>query len=366
MSKTYLRSFDYSHEAIPSTGILLVNLGTPEAPTPDALRKYLAEFLWDPRLTELPRWFWWLLLNGIILRTRPARSAKLYAKIWTESGSPLLNISQAQAQAVQQQLEQQWPAPIKIALGMRYGQPSIANALAELRQANAQRLLILPLYPQYSSPSTGSVFDAVADALKQWRWVPDVRFISDYHDNPAYITALTQKIRDYWQQHGQPDKLIFSYHGIPQRFFDNGDPYPCRCRRTSRLVAEQLGLNAEQWLVSFQSRFGKEEWVKPYTDETLQALGSAGTKRVDVVCAGFSADCLETLEEIDGENRHIFLNAGGQEFHYIPALNAEPSHIDALSTVLMQHLQGFPTTDAAQLQAEAQARVQRMQAAENV
>lgn len=365
MSKTYLHSFDYAHNALPTTGVLLVNLGTPQAPTPAALRTYLAEFLWDPRLTELPRWFWWLLLHGIILRIRPARSARLYAKIWTQHGSPLLSISQSQAQAVRHQLTQRWPGPIQVALGMRYGQPSIANALAELRRANVQRLVILPLYPQYSSPSTGSVFDAVADTLKQWRWLPDVRFISNYHDHPAYIAALTQQIRQYWQQHGQPDKLIFSYHGIPQRFFDNGDPYPCHCQHTSRLVAEQLALTSEQWQVSFQSRFGREEWIKPYTDKILQALGAAGTQRVDVVCAGFSADCLETLEEINEENRQIFLKAGGHEFHYISALNAEPCHIDALTTLLLQHLQGFPMTDATQLQTEANARQQRMQSASN-
>lgn len=359
---TDFQGFDYQHDAVPTTGILLINLGTPEAPTPSALRRYLGEFLWDPRITEMPRWLWWLILHGIILRVRPARSAKAYQKVWTADGSPLLCISQAQAQAVQTQLEQHWPGPIKVVLGMRYGQPSIRAALNELRAAHAQRLVILPLYPQYSSPATGSTFDAVAATLTRWRWIPDLRFISQYSEHPAYIHALAHHIQAYWQTHGQPDQLLFSYHGIPKRFFLQGDPYHCACHKTSRLVAEQLGLTATQWQVVFQSRFGREEWLKPYTDETLTTLGRNGVQRVDVVCPGFAADCLETLEEIDVENRAYFLEAGGQAFHYIPALNAEPAHIAALTGLILQHLQGFPTTPAAELATEAAAREQRMQA----
>jgi len=331
----------YSHESLPTTGILLINLGTPDAPTPAALRRYLGEFLADPRVTEMPRWLWWFILHGIILRIRPRRSALKYQKIWTEAGSPLLSISQAQSQALQKVVDAHFVGPIRVALGMRYGNPSIAAALEQLRQANARRILILPLYPQYSGAATGSSFDAVADVLKRWRWVPDVRFISHYHDQPAYIRALAEQIKNYWSKQGTPDKLLFSFHGIPKRFFIAGDPYHCECHKTARLVAAQLDLNEEKWQVVFQSRFGREEWLKPYTDHTLTALGKAGLKRVDIICPGFAADCLETLEEISQENRQIFLQAGGKAFHYIPALNDNVEHIQALLDLVIQHTQGW-------------------------
>ncbi len=308
------------------TGILLVNLGTPDAPTTKALRRYLAEFLWDRRVTELPRLFWWLVLHGVILRIRPSRSARLYEKVWTENGSPLLSISQAQAQALQKKLGEDF----KVVLAMRYGNPSIASGLEELR--NVERIIVLPLYPQYASATTGSSFDAVADVLKTWRIVPDLRFISDYHDDSAYINALIAQIKSYWDQHGVPDKLLFSFHGIPKRFVTAGDPYADQCHKTAKLVA--LGLEIENWEVVFQSRFGREEWLKPYADHRLIALSKDGIKRVDVVCPGFSADCLETIDEIDRENRDIFLEAGGEEFHYIPALNDNDEHIEALVKIL--------------------------------
>jgi ferrochelatase len=308
------------------TGILLVNLGTPDAPTTKALRRYLAEFLWDRRVTELPRLFWWLVLHGVILRIRPSRSARLYEKVWTENGSPLLSISQAQAQALQKKLGEDF----KVVLAMRYGNPSIASGLEELR--NVERIIVLPLYPQYASATTGSSFDAVADVLKTWRVVPDLRFISDYHDDSAYINALIAQIKSYWDQHGVPDKLLFSFHGIPKRFVTAGDPYADQCHKTAKLVA--LGLGIENWEVVFQSRFGREEWLKPYADHRLIALAKDGIKRVDVVCPGFSADCLETIDEIDRENREIFLEAGGEEFHYIPALNDNDEHIEALVKIL--------------------------------
>jgi ferrochelatase len=357
--KTYLKGSDFKHTDTTTTGILLVNLGTPDAPTPHALRRYLDEFLSDPRVTEMPRWLWWLILHGIILRVRPRRSAKNYAKIWTEKGSPLFAISQAQQQALQKVIQQHTNSPIHIALGMRYGQPSIEKALDELRQVHIQRLLILPLYPQYASSTTASVFDAVSDVLKKWRWLPDIRFISHYHDHPDYINALAQCIQRHWQQHGQPDKLLFSFHGIPKRFFTAGDPYHCECHKTARLVAEKLALMQSNWQVVFQSRFGKEEWLKPYTDHTLEALAQAGTKHVDVICPGFSADCLETLEEIDQENRHLFLNAGGKVFHYIPALNDDEMHIQALLSLIMQHMQGWDLQSLAQLREDAKLRVER-------
>ncbi len=334
-------SIDYQHDSVPTTGILLVNLGTPAAPTPAALRRYLGEFLADPRITEKPRWLWWLILHGIILRTRPRRSARQYQTIWNATGSPLLTISQAQCHALQQALTNHFKTPITVALGMRYGQPALATALEQLRQANAHRLLILPLYPQYSSATTGSTFEAIVTLLKRWRWIPDLHFISHYHDHPAYIHALVTQIQTHWAHHGTPDKLLFSFHGIPKRFFLAGDPYPCECHKTARLVAEQLNLPDEQWQTVFQSRFGPEEWVKPYTDHTLELLGKTGTKRVDVICPGFAADCLETLFEIDQENRQLFLQTGGQEFHYIPALNDTDQHIQALLALVIQYTQAW-------------------------
>lgn len=331
----------YCHDQVPCTGILLTNLGTPDAPTPTALRRYLREFLSDPRVVELPRWLWMLILHGIILRVRPARSAKAYQKVWTDDGSPLLQIAKQQQAAIAERLQAGFKGAVNIELGMRYGSPSIRQALEHLREAGARRLLVLPLYPQYSSATVGSTFDAVSQVLQRWRWLPDVRFISHYHDKDDYILAQANKIADYWQQHGHPDKLLMSFHGIPKRTFLAGDPYYCECHKTARLVAERLKLPDEAWQVTFQSRFGREEWLKPYTDHTLQALGAAGTKRVDVVCPGFSADCLETIEEIDEENRHYFLQAGGQEFHYIPALNADATHIEALSRVVLQAVQDW-------------------------
>jgi len=338
---SFYNTSSYAHDSLPTTGILLVNLGTPDAPTPAAVRRYLGEFLADQRITEMPRWLWWLILHGIILRVRPQSTARNYQKIWTETGSPLLTISQAQAQALKQVLKAHFTGSMTVALGMRYGNPSIASALEKLRQANARRILILPLYPQYSSSTTGSTFDAIADVLKRWRWIPDVRFVSHYPDHAAYIHALATQIKSYWAEHGTPDQLLFSFHGIPKRFFLAGDPYHCECHKTARLVTEQIKLPEEKWQVVFQSRFGREEWLKPYTDETLKGLAQAGVKRVDVISPGFAADCLETLEEIDQQNREFFLQSGGEAFHYIPALNDHLEHIQALLEIVIQHTQGW-------------------------
>jgi ferrochelatase len=315
-----------------TTGVLLVNLGTPDAPTPAALRRYLAEFLADPRITELPRWLWWFILHGVILRIRPRSSAFKYQQIWTENGSPLLTISQAQAKALSLSLGDDFT----VALGMRYGNPSIATGLEELRQANAQRIIILPLYPQYSGSTTGSTFDAVADVLKYWRRVPDLHFISQYYDKSSYIKALVVQIKNYWTEHGIPDKLLFSFHGVPKRFVTAGDPYFDQCQTTAQLIAAEMNLTEDKWMLVFQSRFGREEWLKPYTDYTLTTLGKAGVKRVDVICPGFAADCVETLEEINQENRQVFLKAGGQIFHYIPAINDNNEHIQALVALLKE------------------------------
>jgi len=363
--KSYLNSTDFEHQQLPAIGILVTNLGTPEAATPAALRKYLGEFLADPRITELPRWLWWLILHGVILRIRPAKSAAKYQKVWTEAGSPLLTISQAQVQAITERLQTHYAGPIHVALGMRYGDPSLASGLKTLFSQNVQKVIILPLYPQYASSTTGSTFDAVAQVLTRWRWIPELQFINCYHDHPAYIEALASHIEAHWATHGQAEKLLFSYHGIPKRFFLSGDPYHCQCYKTSRLVAERLALPEDRWLTAFQSRFGREEWLKPYTDKQVKALAKSGIKRLDIICPGFSADCLETLEEIDQENRELFLRAGGDTFHYIPALNAAPEHIDALTAVLTQRLGiwSLTTQPQADLQAEAEQRVARMEAA---
>lgn len=342
MSKS---EFKYLHGPQERIGILLINLGSPSAPSPSAVRKYLAEFLWDQRVVDLPRPLWWLILHGVILRFRPSRTARAYQKVWTDQGSPLIAISRLQAQAVEKALREKIRGNIIVDVAMRYGEPSIAAGLRGLRKAGAHRLLILPMYPQYSATTTASVFDAVTDELQNWRWLPDMRFINSYHDHPLYIDALANCIACSWKERGhKPDKLLFSFHGIPQRYFDAGDPYFCHCQKTARLVAEKLQLADAQWQVVFQSRFGREPWLQPYCDKTLEDLAQAGVKNVDVVCPGFSSDCLETLEEISMENRELFLQAGGESFTYIPALNDQPDHIRALAEIIVQHSFGWPET----------------------
>ncbi len=354
------KEFRYLHGPQERIGVLLVNLGSPEAPTPKAVRKYLAQFLWDKRVVDLPRPLWWLVLHGIILRFRPRRSAKAYKKIWTDQGSPLISISTKQAQAIEKQLQKQIRGNILVDVAMRYGKPDIANALRGLRKAGAHRLMVLPMYPQYSATTTASIFDAVTEELRNWRWLPDMRFINSYHDHPGYIEALAKSIARRWTEKNQkPDVLVFSFHGIPKRYFESGDPYFCHCQKTARLVAEKLNLDehGQKWQVVFQSHFGKEEWLKPYCDETLIDLAKQGVKSVDIICPGFSADCLETLEEIDMENRQLFLENGGTEYNYIPALNDHPTHIQALCDLIQQHSFGWPETmpgwDAGKLAVEA-------------
>lgn len=311
-------------------GILLANLGTPDAPTTPALRRYLNEFLSDPRVIELPKILWKIILHGIVLRTRPAKSAQAYQTVWTEEGSPLLVISRAQQAAVQQRFGEQ----VKVALGMRYGNPSIASGLQELREAGCRKIIVLPLYPQYAGATTGSTFDAVADELKTWRWVPELHFVNNYCDDERYIAALANTVREAIAEKGMPERLVFSYHGMPQRYFDNGDPYYCFCKKTTRLVQEAVGLDKEVCITTFQSRFGKEEWLKPYTDATLEELAKSGVKNLMILSPAFSADCLETIEELGVENRDIFLNNGGANYHYIPALNTRDDHLDAIEGLL--------------------------------
>ena len=339
MSEYNLQAFH--HDQAASLGVLVVNLGTPDAPDRASVRRYLKEFLWDPRVVEMARPIWWFVLNGIILNTRPGRSAKAYQKVWTDEGSPLLVISQKQRAALAELLELRFGCEVPVALGMRYGKPSIASALQELREAGARRVLVLPLYPQYSATTTASIFDAVAAELRDWRWLPELRFVNHYHDEPAYIAALADSVKRHRSEFGDAEKLLMSFHGIPEEYFHKGDPYFCECQKTGRLLAETLDLDTAQWQLSFQSRLGPKQWLQPYTDHTLEELAANGVKSVQVMCPGFSADCLETLEEIAMENREVFLNAGGERYEYIPCLNDQVEHIAMLANLVDQHTQGW-------------------------
>ena len=334
----YVGQTDYDHDgASPRQGILLCNLGTPDAPRPTELRRYLKEFLSDPRVVELPRLLWWMILNLIILRIRPRRSAKLYQSVWTDSGSPLMVYSQEQVKAVKQRLAEKY-GDIPVVLGMRYGNPSMAAAVKELTDQNVRDIIVLPLYPQYAGATTGSTFDAIAKTFTQLRWVPELQFINGYHKSEGYLDALCTTIKRHIEAHGQPDKFIFSYHGTPERYLKKGDPYHCFCHQTTRLVREKLGFDEAQVMTTFQSRFGREPWLQPYTDKTLEQLPKDGVKHIAVICPGFSSDCLETIEEIDMEARESFIEHGGEQFHYIPCLNDDPVHIDALVGILEKRL----------------------------
>ncbi len=322
--------------------MLLCNLGTPDAPTPAAVRRYLAQFLSDPRVVEIPRWLWWPLLHGVILRTRPARSARKYASIWTPEGSPLRVWTEKQALLLRGYLGQRGH-PVAVRYAMRYGQPSVANGLDALKKDGADRVLVLPLYPQYAASTTASLADDVAAWLRTVRNVPELRFVKHYHDEPAYITALAKRIDDHWAVHGRPDKLLLSFHGVPMRSLALGDPYHCECLKTGRLLGERLKLRDGVMVVTFQSRFGRAEWLRPYTEPTLVELAGQGVGRVDVMCPGFAGDCLETLEEIDQGARAAFLGAGGKEFGYIPCLNDQHEWIAALAGIALKHMQGWDT-----------------------
>lgn len=332
---------NFTHDHPEKIGVLLTNLGTPDAPTPSALRRYLAEFLSDPRVVEVPRLLWWLILHGVILRIRPKRSAKAYAGVWQPEGSPLLIHTAAQAEGVRKKLQEKYGNNVVVGFAMRYGNPNISNVVNEMLEQGARKLLVLPLYPQYSASTSASTFDAIAKDFTKRRWLPDFRFISHYPDYPPYIEAMAEHIRAHWGRNGRSQKLILSYHGIPLKYLTKGDPYHCECHKTSRLLAEKLGLSKDDYMTTFQSRFGREEWLQPYTDETLKALPQQGVKSVDVFCPGFAADCLETVEEIDEENREYFLTAGGEAFSYIPALNASGSHIRALCELIDENLHGW-------------------------
>lgn len=331
----------YTHGQAARTAILLCNLGTPDAPTAPALRRYLGEFLADHRVVEIPKAVWWLILHGIILRTRPAKSAAKYATVWTPDGSPLAVWTAKQATLLRGWLGEAGNN-VLVRPAMRYGNPSIASQLDALKAEGATRVLILPLYPQYSGTTTASVFDAVYSWAARARNVPELRFVNHYHDDAGYIDALAATVQAHWKHHGPPDKLVMSFHGVPERTLHLGDPYHCESHKTARLLAERLGLQKSDWQLTFQSRFGKAKWLEPYTEPTLIEMGKAGVGRVDVICPGFTGDCLETLEEINQEAREAFLHAGGKEFHYIPCLNDSPDWITALSAIAQQHMGGWP------------------------
>ena len=350
----------HEHGRPERTAVLLVNLGTPDAPTAAAVRRYLAEFLSDPRVVEIPRLAWWPILHGVILRVRPAKSAAKYATIWTPEGSPLLHWTRRQATLLAGYLgERGYPVPVQVA--MRYGQPSVAQALDALRTDGATRILVLPMYPQYAAATTASTVDAVAQWTLRTRRVPELRTVMQYHDDDGYIGALAASVLAHWQREGRGGMLVMSFHGLPARSLQLGDPYFCQCQKTARLLAERLGLSSDAYRVTFQSRFGKARWLEPYTEPTLRELARQGHTRVDVICPGFAADCLETLEEIAVEARAAFLAAGGREFHAIAGLNDRHEWIAALADIAIRHLQGWPV--APETSARLQAEVERARAA---
>lgn len=348
----YLPEPEFRHDTILKTGILLINLGTPDEPTPSAVKRYLKQFLSDTRVIEIPRFIWWFILNGIILNTRPKKSAAKYAKIWMPEGSPLLVHTKRLAQLLRGCLGEKIKSPLIVMPAMRYGNPSLLSAIQELKAQHCDRILFLPLYPQYACSTTASSVETVFNILKQYRNVPALRVVRHYHDHPAYINALASHVLSYWSKHGKPDKLVMSFHGVPRFTLEKGDPYHCECQKTGRLLAEALGLMKEQYIVSFQSLFGRAEWVKPYTEPTLKELAKKGVSRVDVICPGFPIDCLETLEEIAIECKASFLAAGGKEFNYIPCLNENDQWVKALAQIAEENLQGWIEQDWSKEQAQ--------------
>jgi ferrochelatase len=363
----YFSQPKHTHGSESFAAILLVNLGTPAAPDPRSVKRYLAQFLADPRIVELPRALWRIVLHGFILRYRPTRSAGLYARIWTPQGSPLALGTAALAEKLQSALRALRPGPIRVCHAMRYGKPTIGATLRDLAAAGMRRVMILPLFPQYSATTTASVFDAVSAELTHWRALPELRLVTDYHAESRYIEALAHSVEAHWRRHGRAQRLLLSYHGIPEKYFRAGDPYFCQCQATARRLRERLDLREEEIIVAFQSRTGLARWLKPYTETVLDELPGADVKHVQVLCPGFAVDCLETLEEIAMRDHARFLHAGGERFEYIPALGTSDDHIVALSELILRHGQGWiefdPAWDAARATAAqnaARARSQRM------
>ena len=337
----YHGSPDFHRDTAERIGILAVNFGTPDSPAPRDVRRFLARMLGDPRVVELPRLLWLPILYGFILPLRPRRIAPKYRKIWSAQGSPLREESERLRGALASSLAQRMMAPFSLEFAMLYGTPSVAESLQRLRASGAQRIVVLPLFPQYCGATTGAVYDQVNAELAGWRWLPELRFIAEYHDQPEYIEALRESVAQHWRAHGRTRHLLISFHGIPERYFHQGDPYFCKCQKTARLLAEELLLQEGEWSVTFQSRFGPSEWLRPYTIETLAGMPGRGIKDVTVICPGFAVDCLETLEEIDVENRAAFMRAGGERFEYVPALNARPEHAALLAGQIARHCQGW-------------------------
>jgi ferrochelatase len=354
----YLPEPPFSHDQQARTGILLINLGTPEAPTAQAVRPYLKQFLSDTRVIEIPKAIWWLILNGIILNTRPKQSAEKYASIWRPDGSPLFTYTRKQTSLLKGLLGERGVRNVVVDFAMRYGQPSVESAIMQMRAQGVDRLLVIPLYPQYAGSSSATALDDVYRVLMKLRNMPELRTVRHFHDDAGYIDALARKVEAHWRQHGRAEKLLMSFHGVPRFTLDKGDPYHCECLKTGRLLAEKLGLNREQYVVSFQSRFGRAEWIQPYTSATLEKLGKEGCKRLDVICPGFVADCLETLEEIAMEGKHTFQQAGGGGFRYIDCLNDDPQWIAALAGIVEKNLQGWHEV----IEQDATLRQQRAQA----
>ena len=336
----YVGEKDYEHGTKENIGILITNLGTPDAPEKQELKVYLNQFLSDPRVIELPKIIWQILLKLVILQIRPAKSAEAYKKIWTKNGSPLLDISKRQLEKIKKSLSVSHPNMI-FEIGMRYGNPSIPSALEKLQKQKVRKLLILPMYPQYCAATTGSTFDEVTNTLQKWRWIPELRFINQYFEEEKYIQVLSNSIRSFWNKNSKPQKIIFSFHGIPKRYLLNGDPYHCFCLKTTRLVKENMGLKDEEIMTTFQSRFGKAEWLQPYTSETLKELPKKGVKNIHIISPGFSSDCLETLEELEEENREYFMESGGEKYKYIPCLNDDDEHIDVFVNLIKKNIQGW-------------------------
>ena len=321
---------NFQHENEQKKGVLIAYLGTPDSPDVLSVRRYLKEFLSDPRIIEVPKIIWWFVLNIFILNFRSFNSARLYKSIWTDGGSPLL----VNCIKIKEKVQKSLPSNYQVALGMRYGNPSIKSALNELKEANCRDVEVITLFPHYSATTVGSIFDAVSTEIKSWRWVPSVKFLNSYHDNPLLIEILSKRIQKSFDSQGKPDKLVFSYHSIPKKYFDSGDPYHCLCQKTSRLIAEKLSLDEKDYITAFQSRFGPSEWLKPYTSETMKSLPKEGIKSVQVVSPGFGVDNLETLQEIDIENKEYFEDAGGENFHYIPCLNDDDDHVEFLISLI--------------------------------
>ncbi len=355
MGRRFQGQDEFRHGRMPGMGVLVVNLGTPDEPTPSAVRRYLAEFLSDKRVVEIPYLLWKMILHGIVLRVRPAKSAAAYQRVWNEQGSPLMAGSVELTAQIKTELETRIPGKCSVALAMRYGHPSIKQGLEQLQAEGAERIMVLPLYPQYSGATTGTVADAVFANLSKWRWVPELRLLGPYHDDPGYIKAIADSVRAHWQQKGRGDKLFISFHGMPKATLEAGDPYFCHCHKSARLIAAELGLQEDQWEMAFQSRFGKAEWLQPYVAKRLQELPGEGVKNLTVVCPGFSIDCLETIDEIATEGRDDFLAAGGEQLEYVPALNASAAHVSFMVDKIINNAGGWPELEQQNAAAQQQA-----------